>query len=46
MMFESYMAERLRRRWVRLHLYHFPGSVLTDYRILKNYAKTLTGAGV
>ncbi|EMB0467062.1 YlcG family protein, partial [Escherichia coli] len=21
-------------------------SVLTDYRILKNYAKTLTGAGV
>ncbi|EEX0648174.1 YlcG family protein, partial [Escherichia coli] len=23
-----------------------PGSVLTDYRILKNYAKTLTGAGV
>ncbi|EOM7588492.1 YlcG family protein, partial [Escherichia coli] len=24
----------------------FPGSVLTDYRILKNYAKTLTGAGV
>ena len=41
-MFESYMAERLRRRWVR----RFPGSVLTDYRILKNYAKTLTGAGV
>ncbi|HAL0454077.1 TPA: YlcG family protein, partial [Escherichia coli] len=27
-------------------LYRFPGSVLTDYRILKNYAKTLTGAGV
>ncbi|MDA4196494.1 YlcG family protein, partial [Escherichia coli] len=26
--------------------YRFPGSVLTDYRILKNYAKTLTGAGV
>ena len=44
-MFESYMAERLRRRWVRLRLYRFPGSVLTDYRILKNYAKTLTGAG-
>lgn len=40
-MFESYMAERLRRRWVRLRLYRFPGSVLTDYRILKNYAKTL-----
>ena len=24
----------------------YDGSVLTDYRILKNYAKTLTGAGV
>ncbi len=43
-MFESYMAERLRRRWVRLRLYRFLGSVLTDYRILKNYAKTLKGA--
>lgn len=31
-MFESYMAERLRRRWVRLRLYRFPGSVLTDSR--------------
>lgn len=43
-MFESYMAERLRRRWGRLRLYRFPSSVLTDYRILKNYAKTLKGA--
>ena len=43
-MFESYMAERLRRRLVRLRLYRFPSSVLTDYRILKNYAKTLKGA--
>ena len=43
-MFEFYMAELL--RWMRLRLYRFPGSVLTDYRILKNYAKTLTGAGV
>lgn len=43
-MFESYMAERLHRRWVRLRLYHFLGSVLTDYRLLKNYAKTLKGA--
>lgn len=25
-MFESYMAERLRRRWVRLRLYRFPSS--------------------
>ncbi|WP_437125535.1 YlcG family protein, partial [Escherichia coli] len=30
MMFESYMAERLRHRWIRLRLYRFPGSVLTD----------------
>ncbi|MDO2181919.1 YlcG family protein, partial [Escherichia coli] len=29
-----------------LRLYRFLGSVLTDYRILKNYAKTLTGTGV
>ncbi|EHB7663857.1 TPA: YlcG family protein [Escherichia coli] len=33
-------------RWIRLRLYRFPGSVLTDYRILKNYAKTLTVTGV
>ncbi|WP_077625841.1 YlcG family protein, partial [Escherichia coli] len=37
---------RLRTAGSRLRLYRFPGSVLTDYRILKNYAKTLTGAGV
>lgn len=45
-MFEFYTAELLRHRWGHLRLYRFPGSVLTDYRILKNYAKTLTGAGV
>lgn len=45
-MFEFNMAELLRHRWGRLRLYRFPGSVLIDYRILKNYAKTLTGAGV
>ncbi len=39
-MFEFNMAELLRHRWGRLRLYRFPGSVLTDYRILKNYAKT------
>ncbi|WP_411358698.1 YlcG family protein [Escherichia coli] len=39
-------AELLRHRWGRLRLYRFLGSVLTDYRILKNYAKTLTGTGV
>lgn len=36
--------EILRARWQRLRLYHFPGSVLTDYRILKNYIKTIGGA--
>ena len=45
-MFEFNMAELLRHRWGRLRLYRFLGYVLTDYRILKNYAKTLTGAGV
>ncbi|SRY62508.1 DLP12 prophage; small protein [Escherichia coli] len=45
-MFEFNMAELLRHRWGRLRLYRSPGSVLTDYRILKNYAKNLTGAGV
>ncbi len=44
-MFEFNMAELLRHRWGRLRLYRFLGSVLTDYRILKNYAKTLTGTG-
>ena len=46
MMFEFNMAELLRHRWGRLRLYRFLGSVLTDYRILQNYAKTLTGTGV
>ena len=45
-MFEFNMAELLRHRWGRLRLYRFLGSVLTDYRILKNYAKPLTGTGV
>ncbi|WP_059229536.1 YlcG family protein [Escherichia albertii] len=44
MMSESYISELLRRRWVCLRLYRFPGSVFTDYQILKNYAKTLKGA--
>ena len=45
-MFEFNMAELLRHRWGRLRLYRFLGSVLTDYRILKNYARALTGTGV
>ncbi|MBZ8235151.1 YlcG family protein [Escherichia coli] len=38
MMFEFNMAELLRHRWGRLRLYRFPGSVLTDYRILNEVA--------
>ena len=38
------LTETLRVRWQRLRLYHFPGSVLTDYRILKNYIKIIGGA--
>lgn len=37
------LIEILRVRWQRLRLYHFSGSVLTDYRILKNYVKTYAG---
>ncbi|MEW9208222.1 YlcG family protein [Citrobacter werkmanii] len=37
------LTEILRVRWQRLRLYHFPGSVLMDYRILKNYIKTIGG---
>ncbi len=45
-MFEFYMAERLRHRWGVCAYIVSPVLFLTDYRILKNYAKTLTGAGV
>lgn len=31
----------LREKWKRLRVYHFAGSVLTDYRIIKNYAYRL-----
>ncbi|HAW1864591.1 hypothetical protein C6A41_09635 [Escherichia coli] len=43
MTFESCFSDHLCVRWQRLRLYHFPGSVLTDYRILKNYVKTYAG---
>ncbi|MDO2177583.1 YlcG family protein [Escherichia coli] len=46
MMFEFNMAELLRHRWGRLRLYRFHCSCFTGYRLLKNYATTLTGAGV
>ena len=43
MTFESYFAEHLRVRWKRMRLYRFAGSILTDYRILKNYVKNYAG---
>ena len=43
MTFESYFADHLRVRWQRMRLYRFAGSILTDYRILKNYVKTMGG---
>ncbi|WP_417172221.1 YlcG family protein [Atlantibacter hermannii] len=30
----------IRLRWQRLRIYRFRGSVVTDYRILRNYIKT------
>lgn len=44
MTFQSYFTDHLRVRWQRMRLFRFSGSVLTDYRILKNYVKTITGA--
>ncbi|EMG7857859.1 MULTISPECIES: YlcG family protein [Enterobacter cloacae complex] len=31
--------EILRARWQRLRIYRRPGSVLVDYRILRNYIR-------
>lgn len=31
--------EILRTRWQRLRIYRRPGSVLVDYRILKNFTR-------
>ncbi|MEX5411529.1 YlcG family protein [Atlantibacter subterranea] len=45
MRFENYFADHLRLRWKRLRICRFRGSVLTDYRILKNYIKTMRIAG-
>lgn len=33
------MLEILRARWKRLRIYRRPGSVLVDYRILKNFTR-------
>ncbi|HHA1285836.1 TPA: YlcG family protein [Enterobacter roggenkampii] len=38
--------EILRARWQRLRIYRRPGSVLVDYRILRNFVRIYHSAGV
>lgn len=42
----SELIESIRMRWQRLRIYRHPGSVLVDYRILRNFIriKQLAGA--
>lgn len=37
--------ETLRTRWLRLRIYRRPGSVLVDYRILRNFFRIYQIAG-
>lgn len=37
--------ETLRTRWQRLRIYRRPGSVLVDYRILRNFVRIYHPAG-
>lgn len=37
--------ESLRMRWQRLRIYRRPGSVLVDYRILRNFIRIYQMAG-
>lgn len=37
---ENYKMDAIRLRWQRLGIYRFRGSVVTDYRILRNYIKS------
>ncbi|MCA6998196.1 MULTISPECIES: YlcG family protein [Dickeya] len=39
------ITESLRLRWCRLRIYRYAGSVVIDYRILRNFEKTLGRAG-
>ncbi|MEI9853463.1 YlcG family protein [Enterobacter mori] len=38
--------EILRARWQRLRIYRRPGSVLVDYRILRNFVRIYHPVGV
>ena len=37
--------EKLRMRWQRLRIYRRPGTVLVDYRILRNFLRIYQLAG-
>ncbi|EOZ4422642.1 YlcG family protein [Escherichia coli] len=39
------LIEILRMRWLRLRIYRRPGSVLVDYRILRNFIRINQLAG-
>ncbi|WP_219951457.1 YlcG family protein [Dickeya zeae] len=41
----NHITNTLRLRWCRLRIYRYSGSVVIDYRILRNYQKTLGRAG-
>ncbi len=39
------LIESLRMRWLRLRIYRRPGTVLVDYRILRNFIRIYMMAG-
>ncbi len=39
------LIESIRMRWLRLHIYRRPGTVLVDYRILRNFIRIYQMAG-
>ncbi|MDS1916104.1 YlcG family protein [Enterobacter asburiae] len=40
------IIESLRQRWQRLRIYRYRGSVLVDYRIIRNFVRIYHSAGV
>ena len=38
---KNHITAALRLRWQRLRIYRYSGSVVIDYRILRNFEKTL-----
>ncbi|MCE9979665.1 MULTISPECIES: YlcG family protein [Leclercia] len=39
------LIESIRMRWLRLRIYRRPGTVLVDYRILRNFIRIYQMAG-